>query len=238
MQWINKNKLIISIAAICMLLIVSYCLSDSVKNEDSSKLNYVDGTKSFKNIKSKKNRVNNKIESEIKNPETIAVYLCGKVKQVGVIKVKSGEVLSDIIKENGGFVSGADYNRINLARAPKNGEKIYIPYVGEKDLDIKKYNSDVTLSTNVTVQAQGIQSTVASNQSGEKQNSNSNNKVNINTANESLLETVPNIGPSRAKAIIDYRTKNGAFKSVNDLDNVNRIGKKIIDGMKDYICIQ
>ena len=49
--------------------------------------------------------------------------------------------------------------------------------------------------------------------------------VNINTASQAELESIKGIGPAKSKAIIDYRTKNGAFKTVDDLDNVKGFGK-------------
>ena len=48
--------------------------------------------------------------------------------------------------------------------------------------------------------------------------------VNVNTATQAQLETLHGIGPGKAKAIIDYRTKNGPFKSIADLDKVPGIG--------------
>ena len=56
--------------------------------------------------------------------------------------------------------------------------------------------------------------------------------VNINTATQAELETLQGIGPGKAKAIIDYRTKNGAFKSVDDLEKVEGIGPGIIKQLR------
>ena len=61
--------------------------------------------------------------------------------------------------------------------------------------------------------------------------------VNINTASQAELESIKGIGPAKSKAIIDYRTKNGAFKTVDDLDNVKGFGKKSIDKMRSEISV-
>jgi competence protein ComEA len=61
--------------------------------------------------------------------------------------------------------------------------------------------------------------------------------VNINSASQAELETIKGIGPVKAKAIIDYRTKNGAFKSVDDLDNVKGIGKKSVDKFRSEVSV-
>ena len=59
--------------------------------------------------------------------------------------------------------------------------------------------------------------------------------VNINTATKAELEALPDIGPARAQAIIDYRTKNGAFKSADDLKKVDGVGDKNFAEMKDKV---
>lgn len=62
--------------------------------------------------------------------------------------------------------------------------------------------------------------------------------VNINKANESELSKLKGIGGAKAKAIVEYRTKNGAFKSVDDLAKVNGIGPKILENIKKEITVE
>lgn len=62
-------------------------------------------------------------------------------------------------------------------------------------------------------------------------------KININTASQSDLESLPGIGPAKAGAIIQEREKNGAFKSVEDIIRVTGIGDKTLEGIKDFITI-
>ena len=61
--------------------------------------------------------------------------------------------------------------------------------------------------------------------------------VNINTASQSQLDELPNIGPSRAKAIINHRESRGLFKRKEDIMNVHGIGKGIFEGLKDSITV-
>ncbi len=61
--------------------------------------------------------------------------------------------------------------------------------------------------------------------------------VNINTANKEQLESLPGIGPVKAQAIIEYRAKNGLFKTLEELKKVNGIGDKTFDGLKSQVTL-
>lgn len=61
--------------------------------------------------------------------------------------------------------------------------------------------------------------------------------VNINTATQPELEGLPGVGPAKAKAIIEYRTKNGNFKSIEDIKNVKGIGDKMFDKLKADLTV-
>lgn len=64
-----------------------------------------------------------------------------------------------------------------------------------------------------------------------------NGKISINQAGENELMMLDGIGPAKAKAIIDYRTKNGSFKKIEDIINVPGIGEAIYQQIKDKITI-
>lgn len=61
--------------------------------------------------------------------------------------------------------------------------------------------------------------------------------VDLNSASQAELETVKGIGPAKAKAIVEYRKKNGNFKSADDLDKVPGFGKKTVDNVKKEITV-
>jgi competence protein ComEA len=62
-------------------------------------------------------------------------------------------------------------------------------------------------------------------------------KVDINRAEAWLLDALPNIGPSRAQAIIDYREENGPFRSIDEITNVDGIGTATYEQIKDLITV-
>ncbi|MDD2832561.1 MAG: ComEA family DNA-binding protein [Methylotenera sp.] len=61
--------------------------------------------------------------------------------------------------------------------------------------------------------------------------------IDINTAHQAELETLSGIGAVKAKSIIDYRKKHGAFKSVDELEQVNGIGKSTLDKIRSKITV-
>jgi competence protein ComEA len=62
-------------------------------------------------------------------------------------------------------------------------------------------------------------------------------QLNINTASASELEKLPGIGPTKAQAIVDYRTQNGNFKSIEDIEKVKGIKSGVFSKVKDYIKV-
>ncbi|MGC8721504.1 MAG: helix-hairpin-helix domain-containing protein [Caldisericaceae bacterium] len=140
-------------------------------------------------------------------PAQITVYITGAVKMPDVYKLKEGSIVKDGIIKAGGALESADLVAINLAKKLVDGEEVAVPY--------KTANSGTT--NTATSQSDG--------------------KININTATKAELVSLPGIGDVKAQAIIDYRTKNGDFKRIEDIVNVSGIGQKTFDSLKDLIKV-
>lgn len=152
-------------------------------------------------------------------PMEYKVYICGAVNNSKVVTIKEGGRLIDVLELAGGATEEADLNNINLSAFVEDAQKIYIPKIGEK---VDK--NDFTAQN--------------SNSIDEDNTNNENVLVNINKADKAQLQTLPNIGESIAQYIIDYRTQNGDFKSIDEIKNVNRIGEKTFDKIKNLIIIK
>lgn len=159
--------------------------------------------------------VNINISTEAsQNSNIIVVYICGAVKESKVITLKENSRICDAIDCVGGLTDDADLTNINLAYILEDSEKIYIPKKGE-DLS----NKDSLNSSYIN-------------------SSSKNNKININKASQTELESIPGVGPSTALKIINYREENGKFSSIEDIKNVSGIGNAKFENIKEYITIK
>ena len=139
----------------------------------------------------------------------IYVHICGAVINPGVYQVPVGTRVYQALELAGGSSDDAYLSGINLADKLADGQKVYIPSEGEN--------------------AEGILST----DSGDVQSV----MININTASEAELMTLPGIGQSRAKDIINYRVKNGLFESIDDIMKVSGIKEAAFEKIKDLIKV-
>lgn len=159
-------------------------------------------------------------ESSAKSSSAAEVYVDvdGAVVRPGVYRLKDGARVSQAIDAAGGLTAEADVTGLNRASKVADGQKIYVPKVGEQQ----------TVSANGGADGGAVLASGANDVAG---------LVNINTASAAELQTLSGIGPSMAQSIIDERTKNGAFASVDDLMRVSGIGEKKLAKIKDCICV-
>lgn len=141
--------------------------------------------------------------------DTIYVSVMGEVVSPGVYILPENSRVFELINEAGGTTKDADLTGINMVLKLTDGMQLYVP---------------------------GISSSENSVQAGSSFNTPA--LININTATLEELSTLTGIGATRAKAIIDYREKNGPFNTKEDLMLVNGIKQGIYDGLKDEICAQ
>ncbi len=156
----------------------------------------------------------------------IYVDIGGEVNSPGVYELSEGTRLFQLIEKAGGLTDDADIDVINRAETVYDGQKILIASTEETMSSAEKAGSKA--ATDI-----GGGAAVDSNSAYSSGNS----KVNINTAGSVDLQTIPGIGPSKAERIIEYRSSNGYFKSIEDIKNISGIGDKTFDNIKKYITI-
>ena len=148
-------------------------------------------------------------ESLPMEPQTAIVDVKGAVKNPGVYEVGIDSRVHHVIQLAGGFTDEADTNQINLA------QKVH----DEMSIIVWQIDDNPTSAGGSTTSA------------------NSGGKVRINYATQEELETLNGIGPTKAKAIIQYREEHGLFERPEDLLNVSGIGEKTLQNFIDQIQV-
>ncbi len=142
---------------------------------------------------------------------SIYVHVAGSVNAPGLYELPQDARLAQAIEAAGGFSEDAATSSVNLARTVEDGEQILV-------------SSAVVQEGGEVASAEGASAA-------------SPGTVNINTADESELQTISGIGPSKASKIIAYREANGSFISVDELCNVSGIGEKTLESIRDQISV-
>lgn len=141
----------------------------------------------------------------------IVVHITGAVPRPGVYALPKGARVQDVISAAGGFLADAQKTDINLAALLEDGQKLDIPYMeGASPVMV---TPGVEVITNTT------------------------ELININTASQAELESLPGIGPTTAQKIIEYRDANGPFVAAEDIINVSGIGPGTYERIKDLITV-
>lgn len=168
-------------------------------------------------------------ESPQATPSQVAVYVCGAVHRPGVYRVGPGARVNDAIDRAGGALAEADLEQLNLAQALSDGMKVDVPKKGQ-----------VLASTIVQDETASAFGATTSHRSRHRSGRSSHKlqpgqSLDINTATEAELTQLPGVGPGLARRIIEYRTANGPFQTVDDLQNVSGIGPSKFDRMAPFI---
>lgn len=149
------------------------------------------------------------IGSEDKSNESqnkIVVHVDGAVKSPGVYELEHGSRVNDLIVKAGGLTDDANSAQINLAANISDGQKIYIAKIGE-------------------VASQSSAGSVAGDTSS--------GLINVNTATEAQLDTLPGVGPVTAQKIITSRP----YSVLEELINKKAVGSATFDKIKDLITV-
>ncbi len=150
-------------------------------------------------------------------PPPIFVEINGQVNKPGIYTLEKDSRLLDLIDHAGGLTSQADNDRVNNVFILRDGDYFYIPAIGETIPDTAR-------------NAPGNHPLVDA--------SIFDYPLNLNTATQEALESLPGIGPSKAKDIINYREQVRAYENVDDLLNVPGIGSATLDSIREYLIIE
>ena len=208
----NKKTIILgcSLVGIIIMIILFFCFDNNgFENSNKDDLDIYD----IALIEGNENN-DEKIENKISK---IKVHITGEVLKKGLIELDEGSRIADAINEAGNITEFADLSKVNLAYELSDGQKVYIPSIKDESEEYISENAGENVIEDEDVK---------------------DGKININTADIDLLQTINGVGESLANKIIDYRKQNGKFKSIEDLKNVSGIGEKKFEDIKDKVIVK
>jgi competence protein ComEA len=146
---------------------------------------------------------------------TLVISVSGRVARPGLVRVPEGARVADVVAAAGGPLRGTDVTGLNLARRVSDGEQVAVGVPAAPD-------------------AGGAQPSAASASSvaGGPQG-----KVDLNTATVTQLDALPGVGPVTAQHIVDWRTRNGRFAKIEQLREVDGIGERRFQQLRDLVMV-
>lgn len=148
-------------------------------------------------------------------PTTIVVHVDGAVLRPGVHELEAGARVVDAIEAAAGLTPEADRSRLNLAAPVADGQRVWVPVEGEDEPAIEPV-------TGGAIEPGGSQG---------------GGIVNLNSADQAALETLPGVGPSIAAAILQHREREGPFERVEDLLEVAGIGPSRLAQLEPLVSV-
>ncbi len=160
---------------------------------------------------------------DIPQSEELIIYIDikGAVNRPGLYQLSEGSRMVDAIEAAGGLTIEADDRTINLAEKLLDQQKIIVYTESEMAEQLMQEDRDNLLERDV----------YPSNPSDATQ------KININIATIDELQALPNIGPKKAQAIIEYRQTNGSFQTIDQIKEIKGIGEKTYEELAHLISV-
>jgi competence protein ComEA len=145
-------------------------------------------------------------------PATVTIDVAGKVRHPGIAVLDAGSRVVDAIKAAGGARPGVDLTGLNLARVLTDGEQVVVGASAPSGAAAEAVPSDAPSGGPATL-------------------------VNLNTATEAELDTLPDVGPVTAASILQWRDQHGGFTSVDELLEVDGIGEVTLGKLAPYVTV-
>jgi len=149
--------------------------------------------------------------------QLIQAQIGGEILEPGIYELPANSRLITLIEVASGLTVKADHDRVNQAAIIKDGDYIYIPAVGE-EIPETASNAPQNRSENREIEFDY--------------------PLEINSASQDALESLPGIGPTKASEILVYREKVGRFYSLEELLNIPGIGQVTLENIREYLICE
>lgn len=201
-DWFGMTRLVATIAAVVVVVGGAWLLVRTPLPAVEATLPVTSGTAPSSTLP---------VPTTASEASTFVVHVAGAVAAPGVYGVRNPSRVVDAIEAAGGPTADAELDSLNLAAPLVDGQRIYVPVVGE-------------------VVAPADDSSVAGGESVS-------GPIDLNTATATELDELPGVGPATATAIVEHRDEHGPFASIDDLTDVSGIGPAKLEAVRDLVRV-
>lgn len=145
------------------------------------------------------------------DPNAIRVFVGGAVQSPGLYTLERGQRVADAIEAAGGILPNADISGMGMAAPLRDADQIFVA----SNLPSPPAGGSTPLQTSTSLETPTT--------------------ININRASAEQLEDLPGIGPAIAARIVDYRQRNGAFRSVDELEQIRGISGRMVEELRPLV---
>lgn len=206
--WVGPGRVVGTAVVVLAVLAAAYWLVKPPPATTESRLPFATSTTAAETAGPEASPSTSGAAPRTSAPAEMVVHVAGAVARSGVYRVPAGSRVVDVVEVAGGLAADAQPDAINLAAPVTDGERVYVPHVGE------------------TVTAPVPASSAAP--AGP---------IDLNTATADQLDELPGIGPATAAAIVAHREQFGPFGSVDDLADVKGIGPAKIEVLRGLVTV-
>ena len=146
-------------------------------------------------------------------PQLLVVDVEGEVRRPGITRVPAGSRVEAAVRQAGGLTRRGDATAVNLAAPLQDGQQIVVPRRGERGR---------------VAAAPGVGGAAPATGAGG-----GGAPVSLSSATVAELDTIDGIGPTLAQRIVDYRDEHGGFRSIDELKQVEGIGEKRFESLRE-----
>ena len=260
----SRKLQIAALGLVCALLLLGVFFF-YLRNSEGSPLEVTGGAPETGNQQATENSPAAMLIEPVSQPKaatstepSIRVYIAGAVQKPDVYTLKPGDRLVDGVQAAGGGAADADLESVNLALRVQDEGYYFIPTKSTSPVtspdSLESAESAPEKQSPGTDPPQETASSpippiTANPMTGELPNAGGdaekdtepgilNGLIDLNAATQPQLETLPGIGPARARAIIAYREQNGPFIAIDEITAVSGIGQGILDSLQGLIAVE
>ena len=206
-EWVGAGRLVASAVVVIAVVAGAYWLVRPPPATTESKLPYAIPSTTATAVTSDTATSNTSLVAT-----EMVVHVAGAVQASGVYRLVPGARVIDAVRAAGGLAADANSDAVNLAAPLTDGERVYVPRLGE-------------VAPVLVAPSQGSGTSAPA------------GPVNLNTATADELEALPGVGPATAATILAHREQHGPFASVDDLADVRGIGPAKLDALRGSVTV-